>query len=322
MTDLTDTDKEDYFRAHIEGHYGVDVLRLQRLDRGVFSLHLQDGRRWIARVFPTSRPLEQIEGDASILRFLEQQKFPAERCADASPVSVLYGRGILVTEYIEGRITNADVRTLKAFGEMLGRLTILPFENGAIAREAGALHHYSQSGGAPGSDLDAASSWLAAIEDRVPSQSRTLYESLHEQIASADTCQNLPESLIHPDPVLKNLLTTTSGDLVLIDCTGAGRGPRIASLALLIWSGALQKGGWSPRYVDAIVAGYRSHVYLEASELERLAAVMRIRPLVFACWRFRHAVNAQHPPDGSEWWWPDQELIQTIAARACTAFQS
>lgn len=322
MSELSDTAKGNYLRAHIEEHYGVGVLSLQWLDRGVFSLNLQDGRRWIARVFPSSRPLEQIAGDARILRFLEQQKFPAERCADASPVSVLYDRGILVTEYIEGRSTDASERTLKTFGEMLGRLSALPAKDGAITREAGALHHYSQSGGTPGNELDAAASWLAAIEDRVPPQSCALYQSLREQIANADTCQNLPTSLIHPDPVLKNLLTTTSNDLVLIDWTGAGRGPRIASLALLIWSGALQKGGWSPRYVDAIVAGYRSHISLEESELDRLAAVMRLRPLVFACWRFRHAVNAHHSPDGSEWWWPSEELTQAIATRACAAFQN
>lgn len=322
MTDLQDTAKEEYLRAHIERCYDVGVLSLQQLDRGVFTLHLQDGRRWIARVFPPSRPVEHIEGDARILQFLEQQSFPAERCADTAPVSVLYGRGILVTEYIESHSTDASGRTLKAFGEMLGRLNILPAEDGAVAREAGALHHYSQSGGRPKNDLDAAASWLAAIEDRVPTQSRALYESLREQIANADTCHNLPEVLIHPDPVLKNLLTTKSNDLVLIDWTGAGRGPRIASLALLIWSGALQKGSWSPRRVDAIVAGYRSHIRLEGSELDRLAAVMQIRPLVFACWRYRHAVISLRSPDGTEWWWPGNELIQAIAARACAAFQN
>src|SRR5579863_6277441 len=145
MTDLQDTAKEEYLRAHIEGRYGVGVLSLQQLDRGVFALHLQDGRRWIARVFPPSRSVEHIEGDARILQFLEQQSFPAERCADAAPVSVLYGRGILVTEYIEGRSTDASGHTLKAFGEMLGRLNVLPAEDGATARKAGALHHYSQS---------------------------------------------------------------------------------------------------------------------------------------------------------------------------------
>lgn len=322
MTDLQDTAKEEYLRAHIEARYGVGVLSLQRLDRSVFVLDLRDGRRWVARVFPVDRSLEQVEGDARILQFLEQQGFPAERCADAAPVSTLHGRGILVTEYIEGPGTDASERTLKAFGEMLGRLNSLPAEDGAVTREAGALHHYAHNGGRPEKELEAAASWLAAIEDRVPAPSRALYASLRQQLANADTCQHLPEALIHPDAVLKNLLTTKSNDLVLVDWTGAGRGPRIASLALLIWSGAFQKGGWSPHRVDAVVAGYRSHIRLEEEELDRLASVMRIRPLVFACWRFRHAVLAGRAPDGSEWWWHDDELVRTIAARACAAFQN
>src|SRR5579859_4149447 len=115
MTDLQDTAREEYLRAHIEGRYDVGVLSLQRLDRGVFALDLRDGRRWIARVFPADRSVEQVEGDARILQFLEQEGFPAERCADAAPASVLYDSGILVTEYIEGPGTDASERTLKAF---------------------------------------------------------------------------------------------------------------------------------------------------------------------------------------------------------------
>jgi len=322
QADQQDSAREEYLRAHIEDRYGVGVLHLERLDRGVFSLQLRDGRRWIARVFPPSRPLEQVEGDARILQFLEQQNFPAERCANAAPVSVLYGRGILVTNYITGQSVDTNEHTLKTFGELIGRLSILPDEEGVTAREAGALHHYSQGGGGPQSDLDAAASWLAAIEEDVPTQSRALLASLREQIANADTCQNLPEAFIHPDPVLKNLLATESNDLTLIDWTGAGRGPRIASLALLIWAGGLHQGSWSPSRVDAIVAGLRSHIRLEESELDRLAAVMQIRPLVFACMRFRHAVKAGRAPNGTEWWWPGTELSHAIAARACVAFQS
>lgn len=320
MNNLQDIAREDYLRAHIEKRYGVGVVSLQRLDRGVFSVNLRDGRRWIVRVFPAGRSLEQVEGDAAILRFLEQHGFPAERCANAEPVSALHGRGILVTGYIEGRSVEPDLPMLRTLGEMLARLNMLSAQDGAVAREAGALHHYSRSGG-PQNELVAAASWLAEIEDRIPEENCKLYESLRQQVADADTCHNLPEALLHPDPVPKNILVTESNDLIFIDWTGAGRGPRLASLAVLIWSCALKRGGWSPRRVDAVVAGYRSHIQLEESELLRLAAVMRIRPLVFACRRYRYALTSEQPPDGSEWWWPDDELVQAIAARACAAFQ-
>ncbi len=300
----------------------MSAFGLDRLDTGVFSVNLHDGRRWIVRVFPAGRSIEHVEGDAEILRFLERQGLPAERCADPKPVSVLYGRGILVTEYIEGTVAGSSGRTLNALGDLLGRLNMLPIEEGAVAREAGALHHYSLSGGGPQNELAAANSWLSAIEDRVPSQNRALYETLREQVASADHCHDLPAAFIHPDPVLKNSLITRSNDLLFIDWTAAGRGPRLAPLAVLIWSSAFKKGEWSPRLIDAVVAGYRAHLSLSEDELERLADVMRIRPLVFACWRYRHALISEQLPDGTEWWWPDENLVRAIAARAYSALQA
>jgi Ser/Thr protein kinase RdoA (MazF antagonist) len=322
MSISPDTAKEKYLRTHLQERYRVSVVGLEPLDRGVFRVRLQDGRYWIARVFPIKRSVAQVEEDARILRFLEQQGFPAERCADVSPVSVLYGRAILVTDAIEGTAAEANLSTLKAFGGMLVRLNLLPAEEITVVREAGSLHHYAPGGGGPEQDLRAAASWLAAIADDIPPSSRSCYDALREQVANADTCQHLPEALIHPDPVLKNLLVTSGKNLILIDWAGVGRGPRLASLASLLWTGSLHKGSWSPRRVDAIVSGYRAYLSLEKHELDRLAAVMRIRPLVFACWRYRHAVLAGRSPDGTEWWWHNDELIQAIAARACNAFQN
>lgn len=319
---MENTAKEGYLRAHIEQHYSVHVSELSRLDKGVFKVTHTDGRCWVVRVFPTDRPHEHVVGDADILQYLEKQSFPAERCAVANPVSSLHGRGILVTEYIEGTPAALNERTLRTLGALVGRLNGLPAEEGAGARAAGSLHHYAHAGGGPQHDLLAAAAWLAAIEERVPQANRPRYESLRQQLADADACQNLPEALIHPDPVLKNLLTTKHNGLVFIDWTGAGRGPRLAALANLIWSCALTKNGWSPRRVDAVVAGYRSQVHLAESEVARLARVMRLRPLVFACWRYYHALLADQPPDGTEWWWPSDELSEAVAGRACMVLQA
>ncbi len=322
MTHEPSTAKEDLLRRHVEDRYGVRVMSLQRLDRGVFSCALDDSRRWIVRVFPTERLLEQVEGDAEILQLLEKQRFPAERCASTEPVSVLYGRGVLVTQHIEGTPPDSSDFTLNGFGELLGRLNSLSGNGRALTREAGALHHYAPGGGGPERELLAAASWLEALEDRVPKAGWKLYESLVRLVAEADTCHHLPQALIHPDPVRKNFLVDGSNELVIIDWAGAGRGPRIASLAVLLLTCALTQDGWSPERVDRVAAGYRSHVHLEESELERLPAVMGIRPLVFACWRYRHALMAGKSPDGTEWWWPSGELTRAIGARACAALRS
>jgi len=88
--------------AHLEGRYGIRVAQLTELDLGVFRVDRSDGPSWVARVFPSARPLEQVEGDAEILRALARERFPAERCAHTEAVSTHEGQGVLVTEFVEG----------------------------------------------------------------------------------------------------------------------------------------------------------------------------------------------------------------------------
>ena len=305
----------DRLKHYLERHYNTHIVGLTRLDRGVYRVDRQEGRSWVARIFPAERKVDKVEGDADVLRFLEEHGFPAERCANSDPVSAPGGRGVLLTEFVRGPGAESEGPTLRAFGEMLGRLNAMAVGSGRVAREAGSLHRYSPIGGGPRNYLDAAVSWLDAVKDKVPVKNRPPYESLCEQIAQVDDCNDLPKALIHPDPVLKNLISEPNSGLLLIDWTGAGRGPRLVSLAVLLWSGALRKGGWSPQNVDAVAAGYRSQVHLEKDGLARLAGAMRIRPLVFACWRYRHAMLSEQPPNGKEWWWPSDGLIEAVAAR-------
>ena len=306
-------------RVFLEKRYDIKILILERLDRGVFRMDRQSGRSWIVRIFPVDRPIERVQGDAEVLKFLEKNQFPAERCADPSPVTSPGGRGVLVTEFVEGTQSARDEATLFKFGELLGKLNSLP--TGAIAREAGSLHHYSKIEGKPANEINAARSWLDEVERLVSGRSRAPYESLREELASADECEDLPEALIHPDPVPKNFISTPDSKLVMIDWTGAGKGPRIASLAVLIWSSVLGQEGWSLERVDPVAAGYSSLIQLEEDEINRLPSIMKLRPLVFACWRFRHAMISGKNPTGNEWWMPSEELSNAISGRAVSAFR-
>lgn len=88
--------------THLEDRYGIEVARITQIE-SVHRVDRRDGPSWIARVFPASRPLEKIEGDAEILRFLEEQRFPAERCADRAPVSTFEDHGVLVSGFVSGQ---------------------------------------------------------------------------------------------------------------------------------------------------------------------------------------------------------------------------
>ncbi len=67
---------------------------------------------------------------------------------------------------------------------------------------------------------------------------------------------------------------------MIVDWTGAGRGPRIWSLAFLLWAA----GARELDLVDVVVLAYASHVQLEPEELARLAQAICVRPLVLDTW--------------------------------------
>ncbi len=305
--------------AHLETTYGIRVAGMTRLDGGVFRVDRHDGPSWVARLFPAARPIEAVEGDAEVLRFLEQQGFAAERCAHPEPVSTLDGQGVLVSGHVDGAKPDGGVGTLRTLGDMLGRLHTLPIESGAVARDAGSLHHWSVRGGLPSEDIGAAMSWLAKAAPAVQPHDRAAFDSLRDQVAGADDCNDLPRAFIHPDFYLANAIATPDGGLVVIDWTGAGRGPRIASLALLLWLSVVRNpGGPGLGAVDAAISGYRSHVRLDPEELARLPGAVVKLSLILECFFF--SIGRKALPAIVTDLSATADLAHGIAARARDAF--
>jgi len=294
----------DLLPAHLADRYGIRVTATTKLDGGVFRVDHREGPAWVARLFLTGRPLARTEGDAEILRFLARRGFPAERCAHPEPVSTLEGRAVLVTEHVAGRRPASTPATRRQLGELLGRIHSLPTEPGATERPAGSLHHLPDYEGLPERDLAAAAALLADLEGRVPAEYREVHESLQGLLANGDGGTGLPESFIHPDPVVGNVIATTDGP-VLIDWTGAGRGPRLAALASLL-------SAVGPRHVGEVMAGYLGHGDLTAEELDRLEGVLWIRPLWLACWRCWLAVVSSKVEGAFV---PDGQRVAAIARR-------
>jgi Ser/Thr protein kinase RdoA (MazF antagonist) len=272
----------DQLPAHLQEHYGVEVAGVAELDLGVYRVSLRDGASWVARVLPASRPAAETAADADVLRFVAEHDFPAERCAAPAPVSVLDGQAVLVTEYVDG--VRGDERRaliraqggLPRLGELLGELHALP---AGPERPGGAWHHLADGG--PRQEIDAARRMLRAAAGR--SDDRAAYAALEAELAGLDDCAGLPEALIHPDFVLPNVVASADRGMVLVDWTGAGRGPRLWSLGFLLLAVAARE---DPQRVDRTMAGYRRRVQPEPEELARLAAAVRARPVIFAAWGF------------------------------------
>ena len=282
--------------AHLEDRYGIIVDKATKLGPDVYRVDRRDGPAWVARAHLTARPAERARDDAEVLWLLARRGVPAERCAHPEPVSELGGRAILVTEFVPGRPWQARPAPARELGRLLGEIHSLVTEDGPSRRAAGSLHHLPAYEGGPDQDLAAASALLADLDGRVPAVHLQVYESLQELMGRGDDCRGLPESFIHPDPVPANAIASEAGP-VLVDWTGAGRGPRLASLAVL-----LQTCG--PQDVPGVMRGYAEHQKLTAEELDRLEGVLWIRPLWLAAWQcfltvVSAKVNRAHVPDGA-----------------------
>src|SRR5262249_54745812 len=153
-----------------------------------------------------------------------------------------------------------------------------PEGEGALSRPAGAIHAFTLREGGLGEEVADAMTWLAEAE--IPSQHRGLYESLAERVGRLTYGDGLPQALLHPDPVPKNFIAS-GRDVIAIDWTGGGRGPRTHALAFLLLA-AIAESRWkldSPK-VDAVIAGYRTHVALADEEFAGLAEAMPLHVLV------------------------------------------
>jgi Ser/Thr protein kinase RdoA (MazF antagonist) len=315
----------DHLLAHLRDHHRIDATAATPVSRHndhVFRIDRGDGDPWIARVFPPARPKENVEGDAGILRFLERQGYPAERPATEDPVSTFDGSSVLVTKFIDGHLLPSPAvgaegaEKFKIMGDLLGRLHALPLDE-SVTRLGGASGEDPSHEGAPRQDLLAALSFLDAVDTKVAPETREHFDQLRAQVASADDAQGLPESLVHgnlmhaPDHVI-----VTDRAPIAIQWKGSGRGPRLADFAYLMW------GTWlNPEWIAAAATAYRQHIELTTEELDRLEAVMHIRPLYLAAFDWRRSLESGRQPTSSDTWWhqPDPNYIAEAAAATRSA---
>ena len=288
--------------SHLHDRYGIDATAATKVSQHndhVFRVDHSGGDPWIARVYPPARPRAGVEGDAAILRFLERHDFPAERLAVDDAVSDLDGASVLVTGFVDGRELPAGREKIAMMGDLLGRLHALEVDD-SVSRPGGAAGDDPHREGSPSQDLMAALSFLDVVDTKVVGGSRDLFERLRAQVRSADAGEGLPEALLHgnllhnPDHVL-----LTDDGPVAINWKAAGYGPRLADLAYLLWGAEWGDGDG----VEAAVDAYCQHIELTDHELDRLEAVMYLRPLYLTCFDFRRSVASGEQPTGHEWWW-------------------
>jgi aminoglycoside phosphotransferase (APT) family kinase protein len=277
----------DRLVAHLRDRYGIEAVRAEPISQHVnyvLRVDRNDGEPWVARAFPPARPRIGAEGDAAILRFLQAHDYPAERLAVDDAVSQFEGSSVLVTEFVANEPLPGE-RWGTIMGDLLGRLHALPLDD-SVARPGGAEGGDPSREGGPRQDLLAALAFLDSVDTKVAGADREQFEELRERVRTADAGEGLPEALVHgnflagsPD----HAVMTERGPVV-VNWKGAGRGPRLADLGWVLW------GCWNETDALPVVDAYRRHVELTGEELDRLEAVMSIRPLYLSSFSYRRNI--------------------------------
>jgi len=285
----------DTLAEHLHSTYGVPITGTRELDLGVLRVDRADGSSWIARILPASRPVEATRADADLLDWLNESGFPAECPADPEPVSLHGGQSILVTQRVPGAARRPEPGSLERLGRLLGRLHALPAGCPAADRPGGAWHHLILDA-PPEEERGALVQLLDAARSRVPGDQVPLYDELRRELETLDAFDHLPHSLVHPDPVPRNVIVSRDGNATVIDWAGAGRGPRVVSLGCLLWAASsCGRDG-----VRAALRGYQEVITLDPAEWDRLDAATKVRPLTLACWTF--ATGRDRLPGAAAWW--------------------
>ena len=119
--------------ASLQERYGIEVAAVVELDAGVVRVDRHDGPSWVARVFPARREFADVKAEAELLEALEASGFPAERCADAEPVSEWGEKTVLVTGFVAPAAPLKPGRQAAFLGAMLGGLHSRPGTRGSLA---------------------------------------------------------------------------------------------------------------------------------------------------------------------------------------------
>jgi Ser/Thr protein kinase RdoA (MazF antagonist) len=259
----------DTLPDHLETNYGIAVAKVSQLDIGVFRIDRKEkGPPLVARLFSASRSHAAAEADLAVLRYLAEINFPAERPLGDGALTTHEGQAVLITEFVkEVPKAKRPPYPIVRLGARIGRLHGLALPVGAD-RPAGALHHFAE--GTMADELRAVAGWLDSIEGLVPSGGGDAFDTIRAAVDATDGGDGLPEAFVHPDPVPKNAIFTAEGP-VLIDWTSAGRGPRLASMTIVLSS------GWA---AVPFMKGYSRVVSLTDDERDRLPELLFSRQLI------------------------------------------
>jgi Ser/Thr protein kinase RdoA (MazF antagonist) len=317
----------------IRERYGSQNIVLDILSRTaekcVYQIRLPDGEAWLLRMYQVANDQDMVFSSfflASVLTFLEERQYPAVRVIrsiDDEMVIVHDGWHCLMTTFVEGTPIDLSPDSFYRLGAILGKLHALPL----IDDVSPAL---PWAGMLPSGELAYAQRQLERVQSLVPAQLEPRYEELLQAVSSMDRLEGLPLVCIHNDCHPANSISTSDGQVLLIDWEGAGLGPAVIDVGFLLassdgaapWTPLAPSDVYRPHQerIAAIIDGYRQYHVLTPDELEQLPDAIRFRSLVYGACHFASTIAEHGQEIQSQCWQIRYAAAEEIAAMAKRCF--
>jgi Ser/Thr protein kinase RdoA (MazF antagonist) len=318
----------------------VQLSLLAHGEKDVFHVQRSPAPDWIVRIYPVTDPApsrDRVLALAQLLVFLEHHQYPAERVVrtiDGAFTTRIDRWHILVTTYlgpplqtwqpastgladpnlIHAGSSNRDPQLLFIIGALLSRLHALD-----ATGPAGEL--ITAPGLQAASELAWASHCLAQIQDRVPPHLQDEYARLTTRIRQIRRFDECPQTIIHGDAHLGNVVVTPTNAFVLIDWEAAGRGAAVTDLGLLLSSSVDPSDDTlNVAIIHAIIDGYCAHRAITQVERDLLPDALSLRVLVTLAGLFEQRSSPDYQPTRRFWGytydqWERHERLATRIAR-------
>jgi Ser/Thr protein kinase RdoA (MazF antagonist) len=318
----------------------VQLSLLAHGEKDVFHVQRSPAPDWIVRIYPVTDHApsrDRVLALAQLLVFLEHHQYPAERVVrtiDGALTTRIDRWHLLVTTYlgpplqawqpastgladpnlIHAGSSNRDPQLLFIIGALLGRLHALD-ATGPAAELITAPSLQAAS------ELAWASHCLAQIQDRVPLHLQDEYARLTTRIQQVGRFDECPQTIIHGDSHLGNVVVTPTNAFVFIDWEAAGRGAAVTDLGLLLNSSVDPSDDTlNVPVIHAIIDGYCAHRAITQIERDLLPDALRLRVLVTLAGAFEQRSSPDYQPTHRFWGytyeeWERHERLATRIAR-------
>lgn len=306
-------------RAVLREHYRVRDPDPQPLphswEGNSFHQARPNSAGWVVRVVPGDRAI----GDAKVLSFLEQARYPAPRVVRTvhGKATIPYGsQRVLVTTFIPGSPADLSPDALYGLGQRVGLLHSLRLP---------ATYELPSAGMLPATDMATARGRLRPLVPLPSPELTDAYNRLVSAIQRIDPGEDLPRTLIHNDAHPGNAIVIPDGTPMFIDWSGAGLGPPMVDLGFLLISSEVAISWATPippaaGRVEAMVDGYASQRMPTQNELDWLPDAIRFRGLLYGAAHLADTVAHGKDQVTETWWWERYLAADALADRARTRF--